>query len=152
MPRTRSQASPPPRRSGAERPSRSVRQLTHPPTRAIKVQKPVEKRAAPTTETAAEAKHALIQRHAEARAMGGRANFGPIGIVGVALTCLAVFVAWWFLPDVFSKSEPTPPLPSAASQPATLPAEAVIPAVAPSSTERRLLLPLISTSSTNRIN
>ncbi len=168
MPRTRSQASPPPRRSGTERP-RSVRGLTHRPPRSMKktapVKKPVHKKevvelpAAEREERVAalpgETKQELIQRHAEARAERQHpSGFGGLGIVIVAITCLLIFGAWWLLPDPFASSKPIVTAPAFVAETAPTSTVQFVPVSSPTSTdsvptstERRLLLPLTSTSS-----
>jgi len=168
MPRTRSQASPPPRRSGTERP-RSVRGLTHRPPRSVKKTAPVKKvaRKEPVEElqaiervdqrvvSPAEAKLELIQRHAEARAERQHpSGFGALGIAIVVVICLVIFGVWWLLPDPFAKPKPVATAPTSITDTASTSTVQFVPASTttstdsvPTSTERRLLLPLTSTSS-----
>lgn len=164
MPRTRSAATPPPRRSGGDR-SHSVHGLTHRPARSSKPAKKLanastklvkhidpeqEEERSDLPETQLDTRQALIQRHAEVRAVRGQSGFGPVGIVAVALTCVAVFVAWWFLPDVFGKPGPIVPIVSS-GETATSTVQFVPVSTTPTSTERRLLLPLTPSTSTERL-
>lgn len=152
MPRTRSAAAPPPRRSGSGDRPRSVRALAHRRTTPRKAKVPQED--APQAERAADLdpKQALILRHAEARAAAGESNFGALGILAVIGTCVLVFFAWWTLSDTFTKPEPIIPQPPVTQTP--LPEMETTPVVLPSApipettstTERRLLLPLSSST------
>lgn len=168
MPRTRSAASPPPRRSGTERP-RSVRGLTHRPPRSVKKVAPVKKvahkelaeelqadeRVERHVVSPRETKLELIQRHAEARAERQHpSGFGALGIAIVAVTCLVIFGIWWLLPDPFAKPTPIVKAPVVMTDSAPTSTVQFVPASAststdsiPTSTERRLLLPLTPTSS-----
>ncbi len=161
MPRTRSAATPPPRRSGTDRP-RSVRGLTHRPLRSVKPVKkakvpakaikvePAEEPIEQLSESSDEMKQTLIQRHAAARAERHQSGIGAVGMFAVVVTCSAIFAAWWFLPDFFAKPDPIVPIPvaSTAAVPTSAPSSSARPVIAtstlltPTSTERRLLLPL----------
>ena len=156
MPRTRSTSTPPPRRSTASDRSRSVRNLTHRPKKVTKKEEKEEVvRALP-----ADPKQRLILQHAEARAERPPSSFGPIGIAAAALTCLVIFAGWWFLPDIGGKPDQVvfAPAPVATTQPQTeretvlAPLQAAVTAASSTSeqvtsTERKLLLPLTSSSS-----
>lgn len=102
-----------------------------------------------------ETKLELIQRHAEARAERRHpSGFGALGIAIVVITCLVIFGAWWLLPDPFAKSKPMAVTPTPVADAVPTSTVQFVPVSAststdsiPTSTERRLLLPLTSTSS-----
>ncbi len=156
MPRTRSTSTPPPRRSTPSDRPRSVRNLTHRLKKVVKKEEEVkETRALPS-----DPKQRLIVQHAEARAERPQSGFGPIGIVAAILTCLVVFVGWWFFPNIGGKPDqlvfdPAPALitqPQTGNQTVLAPLQAAVMAASSTSeqvtsTERKLLLPLTSSSS-----
>ncbi len=166
MPRTRSAASPPPRRSGSSDRPRSVRNLTHRPKKSVKpVKKDKEHVLKPMVEHEVvrelplDHKQRLIQQHAEARAERHQSTFGATGMIAVVATCILIFVAWWFMPDFFAEPEPIVPFPAAVVTPSSTvrfvpqsstsstPSENAV----TTTTERRLLLPLTSPSSTDSL-
>jgi hypothetical protein len=156
MPRTRSTASPPPRRSGSSDRPRSIRNLTHRPKKSVKPVKKVEEVA---QELPLDHKQRLIQQHTQARAERHQSTFGATGMVAVIATCILIFVAWWYLPDFFAPPEPIVPFPAAVVTPSST--VRFVPQSSTSSTpaengfttttERRLLLPLTSPSSTDSL-
>lgn len=156
MPRTRSAASPPPRRSGTDRPH-SVRHLTQ---RATKLTSSTRQTAQAveqeqSSEATLDPKQKLILRHAEARAERHQSSFGGGGMILVVLTCLAIFVGWWVLSGWFGRSTvvaPLVPMDSASTSTVRFaPASTSTSTAATSSTERRLLLPLTPSTSTKTL-
>lgn len=166
MPRTRSTASPPPRRSGSSDRPRSIRNLTHRPKKSVKsvkkekehVLKPILEHEV-VRELPLDHKQRLIQQHTQARAERHQSTFGATGMVAVIATCILIFVAWWYLPDFFAPPEPIVPFPAAVVTPSST--VRFVPQSSTSSTpaengfttttERRLLLPLTSPSSTDSL-
>lgn len=157
MPRTRSAASPPPRRSGSSERPRSVRNLTHRPKKSVK---PVKKeKDEELLLPPHEHKQRLIQQHAKARAEHHQTTFGATGMLAVVATCILIFVAWWFLPDFFAEPEPIVRFPVAArtssstvrfipqSSTSSTPTETPV----TTTTQRRLLLPLTTPTSTDSL-
>lgn len=163
MPRTRSAATPPPRRSGTDRP-RSVRQMTRRAAPPVKKEARPRKSVAPelvvveerVPEAALDPKQRLILQHAAARAGRTPTAFEGFSVIAVVLTCGVIFGAWWFLSDLFAP-KPIVLAPVSATLAETTSSSTVhfVPQSASSSTatstERRLLLPLTPSSSTKRI-
>jgi hypothetical protein len=150
MPRTRSLATPPPRRSGASDRPRSVRNLTHPPKRLVK-QTVAEEAVQEEREAPIASKQELILKHAEARAEAPQ-GLGPLGILGVVATCALIFAAWWFLPAIFGKPEPlSVPTISVPLENASSTTVRFVPQSSASSTERRLIVPLPSSTTSHSL-
>lgn len=152
MPRTRSSPAP-----------RSVRHLTHQPKRLAKKLK-AEPVVSEETPIAAgpevyESEHQrLIRHHAAVRAERHRSSLGFGGILAVVVTCGVIFVGWWFLPNSFEPKEQrlplaVPPIVPSATSTRPVPVIEIAPSAAtssiiiPTSTQRRLLIPLNASSS-----
>lgn len=155
MPRTRSVASPPPRRSAKSDRPRSVSRLAH------RIKKPVAQEHTEETELHAEEtiqdpKLDLIRAHAVARAERHRSSLGAGGMIAVVVTCVVIFAGWWALPDFFEKPAPlviTAPVATPSSTTQFVPEATTSSTVrVPTSTERRLLLPLTPPTSTNTLH
>lgn len=157
MPRLRSAATPPPRRSAAGAPrSRSVRRLTHPLKKLAKPtveeqEERLEEREVPNLEAfSLDPKQALIQRHAQVRAERASPFLGATAVLIVLIVGVCALGFWWLFAGLFPKQSLSLATvsPQASSTVRFFPVSvsSSTPVVS-TSTERRLLLPLSPTSS-----